>query len=163
MTSNSRGVTTIFAVGMVASILISVLLSTVIATQLAVGPQGEQGPVGPTGDTGPQGSQGPQGATGDTGPEGPQGQVGPEGPQGPPGGFGAPDYDSGWQNITIVYYVTHNLGTQDILVYLLAKNENGTIINGAHSFSMFNDDTIIILRALDNPYPSFRALIWKIN
>jgi hypothetical protein len=125
-----------------------------------VGPHGEQGPIGPTGATGPQGSQGDAGPTG---PQGPQGAVGPEGPQGLSGGFGAPDYDSGWINITLLSFVSHNLGTQDVLVYLLAKNEDGAIINQAHSFLIFDDNTVEIIRAPDNPYSSFRALIWAID
>ena len=57
--------------------------------------------------------------------------------------------------ITLLSFVSHNLGTQDVLVYLLAKNENGSIINQAHSFFIFDDNTVEILRVTDNPYPSF--------
>lgn len=74
-----------FLMGLVVAILASSLLSTVISSQLAVGPQGEQGPQGPQGVQGLQGSQGeqgPAGPKGDTGDTGPQGEEGPIGPQG---------------------------------------------------------------------------------
>jgi len=51
-----------FVVGLVIAILASSALSTVVATQWAVGPQGPQGPQGPKGDTGAQGEQGVPGA-----------------------------------------------------------------------------------------------------
>lgn len=91
---------TTFIAGLVAAILVSSSLSTVIATQWARGPQGETGPQGPAGHQGeigsqgvqglqgvqgPQGIQGVQEPEGDTGPQDPQGEqrpIGPEGPQG---------------------------------------------------------------------------------
>ena len=191
MANNTGGISmTMFIAGIVIAILASIALSTVIAAQFAVGPQGPEGPQGeqgiqgilgiqgvagpeglqgPKGDKGDTGSQGPKGDTGDTGPEGPKGDTGEQGlqgevgPEGPAGGFGAPDYDSGWRNITVAYNITHNLGTQDILIYLIAKNEDGNIISRAHSFWIADDNTLQIVRAPDNPYPTFRALIWKIE
>jgi hypothetical protein len=83
-----------FLMGIVIAILASSLLSTVISSQLAVGPQGPkgdqgiagtQGVQGTQGEVGPQGDQGftgPKGDTGDTGPIGEQGLIGPQGPQG---------------------------------------------------------------------------------
>ena len=83
-----------FLMGIVIAILASSLLSTVISSQLAVGPQGPkgdqgiagtQGVQGTQGEVGPQGDQGltgPKGDTGDTGPMGEQGLIGPQGPQG---------------------------------------------------------------------------------
>ncbi len=140
-----------FVAGIIVAILVSSALSTVIATQFAVGPQGPVGPQGSKGDqgytgehgvTGPQGLQGvtgsqgvtgPQGAAGATGADGAQGIQGPEGDtgpqglqgiQGPVGGFGAPDYDSGWvalHNGETVFF-THNLGTEDnLFVYLYGR------------------------------------------
>ena len=105
-TSLSGISSTTFIAGLVAAILVSSSLSTVIATQWAKGPQGEigpqgiQGPQGSQGDQGPQGvqgvqgpkgdkgdtgDQGPQGIQGVQGPQGEQGPIGPEGPQGPQG------------------------------------------------------------------------------
>jgi len=96
-------------VAILAASVISIIVSTMFATgpqgpeglqgdtgpQGATGPQGETGPIGPqgpTGPAGPTGSTGPTGATGATGATGPQGPVGPEGPQGPQGetGIGFP-------------------------------------------------------------------------
>ena len=71
-----------FLMGIIIAILASSLLSTVISSQLAVGPQG---PKGDKGDTGPQGEQGPTGLQGEIGPQGLQGETGPTGPQGPEG------------------------------------------------------------------------------
>ena len=95
---------TTFIVGLVVAILVSSALSTVIATQWAVGPQG------------------PKGDKGDTGLRGPQGQQGEQGLQGPVGILN-PDYDSGWVTTDgrIVVEFNHNLGTSDIFVYVLAK------------------------------------------
>ena len=77
--------------GLIIAILIATALSTVIATQWAVGPQGPAGPQGPKGDqgdTGPQGIQGPQGETGPQGLQGIQGSTGATGPQGEQGPAG---------------------------------------------------------------------------
>lgn len=138
MGSKSRGVSTmIFLVTIFAAIITSVLLSTVIATQLAVGPQGEQGPAGPTGATGPQG---------------------------PTGGFGAPDYDSGWNTVTVAADLTHNLGTQEILVYLYARNSGGGIVNGQLNWWIVDDNTLQIIRPVDSGLSEeYRVLIWKID
>lgn len=86
----------LFLAGIIVAILVSSIVSAVISTQLAMGPQGLEGPQGvpgipgETGATGATGPQGPQGNTGDTGE---QGLIGPEGPQGPEGVYlGAPTY-----------------------------------------------------------------------
>jgi hypothetical protein len=105
MVKETSGVSNrVFITGLIIAILISMALSTVIATQWAtgpqgpVGPQGEQGPIGatgpqgetgPEGETGPQGSQGIQGPTGATGPQGEQGPTGATGPQGETGPQGS--------------------------------------------------------------------------
>jgi len=62
-----------FVVGLIIAILAASILSTVIATQWATGPQGLKGD---TGDTGPQGPQGAQGEQGIQGIQGPQGEPG---------------------------------------------------------------------------------------
>ncbi len=83
-----------FITGLIIVLLVSLALSTLIASQWAVGPQGPLGPQGeegPTGDTGPQGEtgpQGPQGIQGPTGATGPQGEEGPTGDTGPQGETG---------------------------------------------------------------------------
>jgi len=73
---------TVFLAGLIAAILVSSVVSAVVSTQWAVGPQG------PEGDTGPQGEQGVQGLTGDTGPAGPTGPAGATGATGPQGAKG---------------------------------------------------------------------------
>jgi hypothetical protein len=97
----NRGISNqMFVAGLIIAIIASSALSTVIATQLAVGPQG---PKGDKGDTGPQGEQGP------------------------PGAWGAPDYDSGWMRIDTDerLVLTHNLNTTNIFVYLIGKQIMG--------------------------------------
>jgi hypothetical protein len=79
--------------GLIIAILASSALSTTVATQLAVGPQG---PKGDKGDSGPQGLAGPQGLQGTQGDQGPQGEQGPEGPQGMQGEQG-PQGEQGLQ------------------------------------------------------------------
>jgi len=94
---------TTFIAGLVAAILVSSSLSTVIATQWARGPHGAvglQGLKGDVGDTGPQGlqgiqgEQGPQGEQGLQGIQGPKGDKGDEGPPGPPALFAIASGDS---------------------------------------------------------------------
>ena len=70
------------------AVLLSSSLSTVLCTQLAVGPQGPAGPQGEQGPQGLQGVAGPTGATGATGPQGPQGVQGPAGADGEDGSTG---------------------------------------------------------------------------
>jgi len=53
-----------FVVGLIIAILASSILSTVIATQWAIGPQGPEGDKGDTGAQGPAGATGPQGEPG---------------------------------------------------------------------------------------------------
>lgn len=73
---------TIFAAGLIAAILVSGIVSVVVSTQLAIGPQGPEGPQGT------QGEQGIQGLTGSTGPSGPQGEKGDKGDTGATGATG---------------------------------------------------------------------------
>jgi hypothetical protein len=85
------------------AILVSGVVSAVISTQLAVGPQGEKGDSGATGATGTKGD------TGATGAQGPY----------------LPDYDSGWLDITALagqyFDITHNLNFSDVLVDITGK------------------------------------------
>ncbi len=99
-----------FLIGLFLAFLASILISTVISTQLTVGPQGpkgekgDQGPAGASGADGVDGVDGTDGldgkaayelwlSEGNSGTEqdfldslrGEQGPIGPEGPQGPPG------------------------------------------------------------------------------
>lgn len=86
---SSMGISkTMFAIGLIAVLAASLLLSYAISsTFVKVGPQGPQGIQGETGPQGLQGEQGPQGATG---PQGLQGETGPQGIQGPKGDKGDP-------------------------------------------------------------------------
>jgi hypothetical protein len=88
---------TVFLAGLIAAILVSSVVSAVVSTQWAVGPQGPEGPQGPqgeqgiqglTGDTGPTGPTGPAGAAGATGPQGAKGDKGDKGDTGATGATG---------------------------------------------------------------------------
>jgi hypothetical protein len=140
-----------FIAGIVITILAASAISVGVSTMLMVGPQGETGAQGPqgergeTGATGPVGDAGPAGPKGDTGdtglqgPEGPQGEQGPQGemgatgPEGPAGGIGAPDYDSGWVDISNKagqsFNLTHSLNSSDIIVDVEGKT---TASGGIH-------------------------------
>ena len=74
-----------FIAGIVIAILASSMLSTVVSTQWARGPQGPKGDEGDRGLQGLQGETGPQGPQGDQGPRGIQGIKGDTGSQGPQG------------------------------------------------------------------------------
>ncbi len=111
----------------IATILISCIVSTGLSAQFVVGPQGPKGDVGATGPQGPKGEpgmtgltgltgqQGPKGDVGETGATGATGAIGPQGEKGPTGAQGPylPDYDSGWVNTSELNgnYLTlvHNL------------------------------------------------------
>jgi hypothetical protein len=140
-----------FIAGIVITILAASAISVGVSTMLMVGPQGETGAQGPqgergeTGATGPVGDAGPAGPKGDTGdtglrgPEGPQGEQGSQGemgatgPEGPAGGIGAPDYDSGWVDISNKagqsFNLTHSLNSSDIIVDVEGKT---TASGGIH-------------------------------
>ena len=78
MSNDTVGVSKMmFISGIIIAILVSSALSTVIAIQFAVGPQG------PIGLQGPKGDKGDQGVQGIIGPQGLQGVTGPQGIQGP--------------------------------------------------------------------------------
>lgn len=100
-----------FLVGLVIAILAASAISSVISTQLGIGPQGEQGPTGLQGLKGDQGETGPQGLQGPQGEEGPQGEQGIQGDTGPQGLPGA-DGKSAYQ----IWLEEGNVGTeQDFL------------------------------------------------
>lgn len=156
----------IFVVGMVIAIMASILLSSVIASQLL----GLQGSKGDTGDTGEKGETGATGA---------RGEIGATGATGPPG-FGTPDYDSGWSNIAAGEQLTlfHDLGTTEVYVYVIGKTEAGLIhqldygwIHGGgveynkFGLAWYGLDTEVIKAwraAQDENWVQVRVMIWKI-
>lgn len=111
MSKTTGGISmTMFIAGIVIAILASSAVSSVLSSQLSLGPEGPSGangqdgatgPQGPQGIQGPQGTQGSQGVAGSagaagatgpqgaTGPAGATGPIGATGPQGPPGADGA--------------------------------------------------------------------------
>jgi hypothetical protein len=102
--------TTITTRMFIAGIVIAILISSAVSTQLITGPmglQGSQGDPGPTGATGSAGSQGPQGEKGDIGsagsqgPQGEKGDIGSAGSQGPQGEIGP----QGTSGVNIVEYI----------------------------------------------------------
>jgi len=76
---------------LILTVVVAGIVSAVVSTQLAIGPQGEKGDKGATGATGATGPKGATGATGSagateaTGPTGATGATGSQGNQGPPG------------------------------------------------------------------------------
>ena len=100
--------------------------------QGTTGPQGEQGLQGPQGETGATGATGPAGSTGPAGPTGAAGATGATGPQGEQGPY-APDYDSGWVDISDkngeYFTLMHNLGSTDVIVEITGKT---AVDGGAH-------------------------------
>ncbi|MGE5574514.1 MAG: hypothetical protein ACM3UL_00110, partial [Ignavibacteria bacterium] len=128
---NNKGLTkTIFAVGLIAAILVASLLSFgITTTQLAVGTQaikGDTGAQGPKGDLGEPGAAGHNGATGATGATGPQGQQGPQGPK----GLSTPEFDSGWIDISSktgqYTTITTNVNSVDTIVQITGKTNLGS-------------------------------------
>jgi len=128
-----------FIAGIIIAILVSSAISIGVSTMLIAGPQG---PEGPQGELGPQGLQGETGATGSIGPAGATGATGatggtgPQGPQGEPGPS-APDYDSGWVDISDkngeYFTLTHNLDSTNVIVDITGKT---AVDGGAHQIHL---------------------------
>jgi hypothetical protein len=123
---NNKGLTkTIFAVGLIAAILVASLLSFgITTTQLALGTQAIKGDTdeqGPKGESGEPGATGHNGATGLTGATGPQGQQGPQGPK----GLSTPEFDSGWIDVSSktgqYTTITTNVNSLDTIVQVTGK------------------------------------------
>ena len=102
MINNTKGIsTTIFVVGLITAVLISVTLSTSFVAYFDVAPAGPIGPPGLDGEQGIRGVPGIQGPQGEPGPQGPKGETGDVGPQGPKGDTGetGPQGEQGIQGI----------------------------------------------------------------
>jgi len=149
------------------------------------GPEGPKGDPGDTGLAGPEGLEGPPGEKGDTGDKGDTGTTGPRGPQ---GFLGKPDYDSGFQLIALKKekIFTHDLGTQNLFVYVLGRDFETKNIHqfylGGHAiytpavdelyqglhYYWNDDDHIKVFRFHDDDRDSpfnwdhVRVMIWKI-
>jgi hypothetical protein len=140
------------------------------------GPKGDTGLAGPKGDTGDTGLAGPRGDTGDTGLAGPKGDTGE---QGPAGMLGAPDFDSGWIGIgTGETYFEHNLGTQDLFVYMIGKIGGILVHQGGYGgiyyyttemtyegavWTTYGLNYVSVTRYLhDTSWDEVRVLIWKL-
>lgn len=146
-----------FVAGIVATMVVSVAVATVLCSFFAVGPQGEQGIQGIQGEQGAQGIQGEKGDTGETGATGEQGEQGEQGIQGLPGGFGAPDYDSGWTTPAYLedsgssVLLEHNLGQENnLFVYVIGRVFSTTDgeahygINEGYSWITYDENSIMI-------------------
>ena len=153
--------------------------------ELTPGPEGPKGDPGDTGLAGPEGLEGPPGEKGDTGDKGDTGTTGPRGPQ---GFLGKPDYDSGFQLIALKKekIFTHDLGTQNLFVYVLGRDFETKNIHqfylGGHAiytpavdelyqglhYYWNDDDHIKVFRFHDDDRDSpfnwdhVRVMIWKI-
>ena len=93
----------------------------------------------------------------------------------------SPTYDSGWTNITAgeVRTFAHDLGTTDVLVYMMGKNPEGMIhqrryggdnigggLQGAYWFNL-TESEVKVRRLRDDTTPDhkweqIRVLIWRI-
>ena len=88
----------------------------------------------------------------------------------PPGFITAPAYDSGWLVIqpAQVLTISHNLGTEEVFIYLLGKAESGyihQITQGSHGVSVhwIHANEIAIWRhPYDEIWHQVRVQIWKI-
>jgi len=82
-----------------------------------------------------------------------------------------PAYDSGWISIEPTQFLTfsHNLGTPEVFVYLLGKNESGAIhqltheMNGVQIVNLDNLNITIWRHGLDRFWYQVRVMIWKIG
>lgn len=149
-----------FLMGMVIAILASSLLSTVISTQLATGPQGIQGE---------QGLTGPKGDKGDIGPQGEQGPIGNFTIDSIDGLLPAPAYDSGWVPLVSNQWISylHNLNTTEVFVYVLGKSSQGInqmrLGDSAYWFIESKDELLLYVSAsAEQYYLLIRVQIWKI-
>jgi len=97
-------------------------------------------------------------------------------------GLGPPDYDSGWRPLSMgqQLYLTHNLNTTELIVYLVGRYDSGYTWMHQYSFGSQLDGGaqhgawwatcntyIIIYRGLHDhtsfqPWNYVRAIIWKI-
>jgi len=87
--------------------------------------------------------------------------------------IGLPDYDSDWVSIgTGDTIFSHNLQSTDVLVYVLAKDNQGLIHHngyggydskGAFWFNLTDNSVIIHRNSLDGEWVSVRVMIWKIE
>ena len=166
-----------FLIGLILAVLASSTLSTVISTQWARGPRGEQGPggsQGEKGDPGLQGVQGLQGVHGEQGSIGPQGEEGPQGPAGifkienMSGLLPTPAYDSGWRvaNDTEWISIQHDLNTTNLVVHLI-----GNYSAGIHQLKnnewvwwriVSADELLVYQNPIYTQWEQFRVMIWKI-
>jgi hypothetical protein len=169
MVRNTKGISNaMFVVGLIVAIVASSLIASVVSMQYAKGPKGDKGDKGDTGGTGATGATGAAGATGATGAAGPQG----------PRGFGTPDYDSGWHNISAgqTLMLTHNLVTNNVYVYVIGKDASGFIHQADYGWTIadssrfglawysLDGSTITVFRgSADTNWVQVRVMIWKIQ
>ena len=161
-----------FIVGLIIAIVASTIISTQVSMQLSLGPEGPRGAQGLRGSRGLQGEQGPVGL------QGPPGTVSIENFT---GWVNTPAYDSGWFTVENSSRITliHDLGTTEVLVYLLGKNSEGTIHqnnygtnnDSAGTLGMYwqnlTETEISIRRATDDlsamySWDEARVMLWKI-
>jgi hypothetical protein len=113
---------------LILTVAVAGIVSAVVSTQLATGPQGEKGDkgdMGATGMTGVTGTTGPAGATGATGLTGPIGATGSQGIQGPPGITTV--------NSTIIEYMALDINSNDSIAIpigdvTITAPSNGVVI-----------------------------------
>ena len=149
--------TTLFG-WLIITLLLSGIISTVIASQFVTGPEGPQGEQGPQGEVGPQGPQGEEGA---------QGEVGPQGERGLgvlPGFVVLPAYDSGWVEVDSAETAfSHSLGTMDLLVQVMYRATDGSMYHERVDWKLLTPQSITVEINSSPPTGQVRVLLWIIS
>jgi hypothetical protein len=95
-------------------------------------------------------------------------------------GFSEPGYDSDWQTISAgsSEFITHNLGTTELFVYLVGKDndvtvhqdylgmelwfEEGPHLHGIQWATNGENEVVVSRLSDDNTWDEFRILIWEL-
>ena len=122
------------------------------------------------------GPQGPAGSTGPEGPEGPQGLIGPA------GGFGAPDFDSGWVELSKGENLIGTLSEIDasnVFVYLMGRldplleahqyyygvdmyDPDDWIDRGATWYFDYTQNLYVVRGYFDEHWTEARVIVWEL-
>jgi hypothetical protein len=75
-----------------------------------------------------------------------------------------PDYDSGWLKWQPDQILTHNLGTKELLVYVMYKNGEGLVQTCTQLVQWWalDEQSIIVQSAGLSLDEEFRVVIWKL-
>lgn len=75
-----------------------------------------------------------------------------------------PDYDSGWIEWQPPHILNHNLGTKELFVYVMYKNNEDILQPNTMlvQWRALNDQSILVGSADLSPNERFRIIIWKL-